>query len=111
MIGPGPAPDPAARKLRKLWDGHRRRPFPAPAVEDPRLQEVALYESWLGSVVESALASGGVLSAEHRDLVQARRAEGNQVIWAVGGELGEPVRSHVARLIAIEDLLADLPDR
>lgn len=110
MIGPGPAPDPA-RKLRKLWDGHRRSPFPAPAVEDPRLQEVALYEAWLGSLVEVALAAGGVLSADHRRLVQMRRAEGDQTIWAVGGALGEPVRSHVARLIAIEDLLADLPDR
>jgi hypothetical protein len=30
-------------------------------------------------------------------------------VFRAAGELGEPVRSYVARLIAIEDLLAGLP--
>ena len=38
-----------------------------------------------------------------------REAEGSQALWSVAGELGEPVRSYVARLIAIQDLLSELP--
>jgi hypothetical protein len=31
-------------------------------------------------------------------------------MFRAGGELGDPVRSYVARLIAIEDALISLPD-
>jgi hypothetical protein len=85
------------------------RPFPGTGT-DPRLQEVALYASWLGSMVEVALREGG-LDSNHTEMLKTRRAEGNQVLFRAGGELGEPVRSYVARLIAIEDLLAELPRR
>jgi hypothetical protein len=44
-------------------------------------------------------------------MLRTRRAEGNQVLFRASGELGEPVRSYVARLIALEDLLAELPVR
>jgi hypothetical protein len=69
---------------------------------------VALYASWLGSMVEVALREGG-LDANRAAMLETRRAEGNQVLFRAGGELGEPVRSYVARLLAIEDLLAELP--
>lgn len=85
------------------------RPFPGTG-DDPRLQEVALYSSWLGSIVEVALLHG-VLDPNHAEMLKTRRAEGNQVLFRAGGELGEPVRSYVARLITIEDLLAQLPIR
>jgi hypothetical protein len=94
-------------KLRRLWDEHVHRPFPGTG-DDPRLQEVALYASWLGSMVEVALREGG-LDANRAAMLETRRAEGNQVLFRAGGELGEPVRSYVARLLAIEDLLAELP--
>ncbi len=96
-------------KLRRLWDDHVHRPFPGTG-SDPRLQEVALYSSWVGSIVEVALADGA-LDPNHAEMLKTRRAEGNQVLFRAGGELGEPVRSFVARLIAIEDLLAELPVR
>ncbi len=76
--------------------------------DDPRVQEVALYASWLGSMVEVALRSGG-LDPMHAEMLKTRRAEGNHGLFRAGGELGEPVRSYVARLIAIEDVLAGLP--
>jgi hypothetical protein len=44
-------------------------------------------------------------------MLKTRRAEGNQVLFRAAGDLGEPARSYVARLIAIEDLLAQLPTR
>jgi hypothetical protein len=94
-------------KLRRLWDEHVHRPFPGTG-DDPRLQEVALYASWLGSMVEVALREGG-LDANRAAMLETRRAEGNQVLFRAGGELGEPVKSYVARLLAIEDLLAELP--
>ena len=94
-------------RLRRLWDEHVHRPFPG-AGTDPRLQEVALYSSWLGSIVEVALPKGA-LEPKHAEMLKTRRAEGNQVLFQAGGELGEPVRSYVARLIAIEGLLAQLP--
>lgn len=75
---------------------------------DPRSQEVALYASWLGSIVEVALARGA-LDRHHAEMLKMRRLEGNQDIFRAGGELGDPVRSHVARLIAIEDILAAIP--
>jgi hypothetical protein len=94
-------------RLRRLWDEHVHRPFPGTG-NDPRLQEVALYASWLGSMVEVALREGG-LDANRAAMLETRRAEGNRVLFRAGGELGEPVRSYVARLLAIEDLLAELP--
>ncbi|MHB8612766.1 MAG: hypothetical protein ACYDAL_10105 [Candidatus Dormibacteraceae bacterium] len=96
-------------RLRRLWDEHVHRPFPGTGT-DPRLQEVALYSSWLGSIVEVVLREGR-LDPNHAEMLETRRAEGNQVLFRAGGELGEPVRSYVARLIAIEDLLAQLPVR
>jgi hypothetical protein len=77
---------------------------------DPREQEVALYASWVGSIVEVVLLRGA-LDANLRKMVDVRLAEGNQRVFRAAGELGEPVRSYVARLIAIEDLLAQLPVR
>lgn len=103
-----PATDQALR-LRRLWDEHIHRPFPDGG-DDPRLQEVALYSSWLGSIAETAVHSGS-LDPAHAEMLKARRAEGNQVLFRASGELGEPVRSYVARLITIEDLLAELPVR
>ena len=94
-------------KLRRLWNEHVHRPFPGTG-NDPRLQEVALYSSWLGSIVEVPLLHGA-LDPNHAEMLKTRRAEGNQVLFRAGGELGEPVRSYVARLITIEDLLAQLP--
>jgi hypothetical protein len=94
-------------RLRRLWEEHVHRPFPGTGT-DPRLQEVALYSSWLGSIVEVALLHG-VVDPNHAVMLKTRRAEGNQVLFRAGGELGETVRSYVARLIAIEDLLAELP--
>jgi hypothetical protein len=94
-------------RLRRLWNEHIHRPFPASS-DDPRVQEVALYSSWLGSMVEVALRKGA-LEPEHAKMLKVRRKEGNQVLFRASGELGEPVRSYVARLIAIEDILSGLP--
>jgi hypothetical protein len=96
-------------RLRRLWDDHVHRPFPGTG-NDSRLQEVALYSSWLGSIVEVALREGS-LDSKHAEMLETRRAEGNAVLFQAGGELGEPVRSYVARLITMEDLLAQLPVR
>ncbi len=96
-------------RLRRLWETHRGDAFPAADTVDPRLQEVALYESWLGSIVEAALARGGRLVDAHAGMLEARRAEGSPALWHAAAELGEPVRSYVARLMAIEDLLSTLP--
>ena len=98
---------PELRQLRRLWNEHTRRPFPA-AGPDPRSQEVALYASWLGSMVEVALGRGA-LDPLHADMLKIRRTEGNRELFRAGGELGDPVRSYVARLIAIEDILVSLP--
>ena len=94
-------------RLRRLWDEHIHAPFPAGG-PDPRRQEVALYASWVGSMVEVALDRGS-LDRNLATMLETRRAEGNQRVFRAAGELGEPVRSYVARLIAIEDLLAQLP--
>ena len=96
-------------RLRRLWDEHVHRPFPGTG-NDPRLQEVALYSSWLGSIVQVALLEGA-LDPKHSKMLKVRRAEGNEVLFRAGGELGEPARSYLARLITIEDLLAELPIR
>jgi hypothetical protein len=95
-------------RLRRLWDEHIHQPVPN-ASSDPRVQEVTLYASWVGSMVEVALRSGA-LDRNHAKMLETRRAEGNQGLFRAAGELGEPVRSYVARLIAIEDLLAELPN-
>lgn len=97
-------------RLRRLWDEQRASVFPAPDVVDPRLQEVALYQSWLGSIVEAALRRGGRVNAGHRRMLDARQREGNTALWSLTAELGDPVRSYVARLMAIEDLLRTLPE-
>jgi hypothetical protein len=95
------------RRLRRLWDEHVHRPFPSTR-DDPRSQEVALYASWLGAMVEPALRRGA-LDRVHAEMLAIRRAEGNRELFRASGELGDPVRSYVARLIAIEDILAGLP--
>jgi hypothetical protein len=96
-------------RLKRLWEVHRKDAFPATDTADPRLQEVALYESWLGSIVEAALGKGGRLTTSHATMLEARRAESSQTLWSAAAELGEPVRSYVARLMTIEDLLGTLP--
>ena len=68
-----------------------------------------MYESWLGSIVEDALSRGGCLAPPHATMLAIRREEGNQALWKAGGELGEAARTYVARLLTIEDLLANLP--
>ncbi len=67
-----------------------------------------LYATWVGSMVEVALREGS-LDPNLAEMLETRRVEGNQRVFRAAGELGEPVRSFVARLIAIEDLLAELP--
>jgi hypothetical protein len=94
-------------KLRRLWDRHIHSPSPVGG-SDPREQEVALYASWIGSMVEVALEAGS-LDYNRATMLATRRAEGNERVFRAAGELGEPVRSYVARLIVIEDLLAELP--
>jgi len=95
--------------LKRLWDEHIHSPFPATGT-DPRVQEVALYSSWLGGIVESALPRGE-LDPQHAEMLRVRRAEGNQALFRASGELGEPVRSFVARLLAPEEILSTLPVR
>jgi hypothetical protein len=70
---------------------------------------VTLYSAWLGSMVEVALKRGG-LDPDHVAMLAARRAEGNQGLFRAAAELGDPVRSYVARLITIEDILSGLPE-
>jgi hypothetical protein len=94
-------------RLRRLWDEHRHSAFPAPA--DLRTNEIALYESWLGGVVEATLSRGGSLNPVHRVMLDAREREGNQALWGAAAELGEPARTYIARLLAIQELLATLP--
>jgi len=96
-------------RLRRLWFEHTHSPAPGTG-PDPRRQEVALYASWVGSVVEVALARGA-LDHNLATMLATRRAEGNERVFRAAGELGEPVRSYVARLMTIEDLLAKLPVR
>ena len=92
-----------------LWNEHIHTPAPVVGT-DPRRQEVALFASWVGSVVEAALARGA-LDANLATMLDTRRAEGNERVFRAAGELGEPVRSYSARLITIQDLLAQLPVR
>ena len=69
---------------------------------------MALYASWIGSVVEVVLERSSI-DPNLVKMLETRRAEGNQRVFRAAGELGESVRSYVARLIAIEELLAQLP--
>jgi hypothetical protein len=96
-------------RLRRLWDEHVHKPFPATG-DDPRVQEVALYAAWLGSIVEVALKKGE-LDSQHAAMLKTRLAEGNQALFRASGELGQPVRSYVARLLSIEEILVALPVR
>jgi hypothetical protein len=101
---------PQGVRLRKLWDEYRANPFPAARTDDARLQEIALYASWLGSLVDVALTHGGRLTRSHRRLLAARSEEHDPSVWRAASDLGEPVRSFVARLLAMEGALAELPD-
>jgi len=74
------------------------------------VQEVALYSSWLGSIVE-VVVRRGELDPAHAEMLRVRRKEGNQALFRASGELGEPVRSYVARLLALEEILSSLPVR
>ena len=100
---------PEVVRLRKLWDEHVHSPFPSTGT-DKRVQEVALYSSWLGSIVAVAVPQGE-LDPEHAEMLQVRRDEGNQALFRASGELGEPVRSYVARLLTMEEILSSLPVR
>ena len=84
-------------------------PFPSTS-NDSRVQEVALYSSWLGSMVEPATRRGE-LDPEHATKLKVRRREGNQALFRASADLGEPVRSYVARLLAMEEILSSLPVR
>jgi hypothetical protein len=92
--------------LRRLWDEHIHRPFPAGG-EDPRAQEIALYSSWLGGIVEVVL-SRGALDPQHAEMLKVRQAEGNERLFRAAGELGEPYRSLLARLLKIEHVLSEM---
>lgn len=100
---------PEVARLRKLWNEHVHTPFPSNS-DDSRVQEVALYSSWLGSIVE-AVVQRGDLDPQHAEMLKVRRKEGNQALFRASGELGEPVRSYVARLPALEEILSSLPVR
>lgn len=105
----GPSPE-EAFQLQKLWAEHRRTPFPAADAGRTReLQEIALYESWLGSIVSATLRRGGQLAPAHSAMLEARRAEGNRALWAAAAGQPEHVRSYVARLLALEEILVRLP--
>ena len=96
-------------ELRRLWDLVRRGSLPELAGRERAVQELALYQSWLGSIAESALERGGRLTGEHQRLLEIRREEGSQALWSAAGDLGESARLHLARLLAVEDLLGKLP--
>ena len=98
-----------AAELRRLWDQVRRGSLPELAGNEHAVQELALYQSWVGSIAESAIERGGRLTAEHRKLLDVRREEGSQALWRAAGDLGESARAHLARLLAVESLLGKLP--
>lgn len=100
---------PEVARLRRLWAEHVHSPFPSTS-DDPRVLEVALYSSWLGSIVE-VVVRRGELDPAHAEMLKVRRKEGNQALFRAGGELGEPVRSYVARLLTLEEILSSLPVR
>jgi hypothetical protein len=80
-------------RLRRLWDEHIHAAAPV-GDTDPRQQEVALYASWIGSMVEVALRNGS-LDPNLATMLATRRAEGNEKVFRAAGELGDPVRSYV----------------
>ena len=55
--------------------------------------------------------TSGELDAKHEQMLKVRREEGNEALFRASGELGEPVRSYVARLLAMEEILSSLPVR
>ncbi len=71
------------------------------------MAELALYESWLRSLVEAAL-DHGELTPPQASMLERRRTEGTRQLWLAAAERGEPFRSYLARLLAMEDLLARL---
>jgi hypothetical protein len=95
--------------LRRLWNEQRQRPFPGGAGNDPALDEIALYQAWLGPIADAALARGGRLAPGHAEMLAARRAEASSGIWAAAGGLTGEAKEYVARLLSIEELLAGLP--
>jgi hypothetical protein len=98
-----------ASELRRLWDLVRRGSLPELAGRERALQELGLYQSWLGSIAEAAIERGGKVSDAHRKLLEIRREEGSQALWSAAGDLGESARLHLARLLAVEQLLGRLP--
>ena len=60
-------------------------------------------------MVEATIENGGRLSAAHALMLEQRRVEGNQALWAAAAGQPDHVRAYAARLMAIEDLLATLP--
>lgn len=101
------SPAPSLTRLQVLWTEHLAQPYPPLPAGDRHAQEIAFYASWVGSLVEAALAARGRLDADRRLMLEVRRREGNQAVWAAAGELGEPARAFVGRLFALEDLLAE----
>lgn len=69
---------------------------------------MTLYASWVGSLVDAAIAGRGRLDDGARLMLEMRRREGNQAVWAAAGALGDAARSFVARLLALEDALGRL---
>ena len=63
-------------RLRRLWDQHIHGASPVGG-KDPRQQEIALYASWIGSMVEVALRNGS-LDRNLATMLATRRAEGNE---------------------------------
>lgn len=68
-----------------------------------------LYASWLGPIVEAAIARGGRLAPVHALMLEQRRVEAGPELWAAAADLGEAGRTFVARLKALEEILAELP--
>jgi hypothetical protein len=95
------------RELRQAWTRLRKAPFPGGAKDDANLHEIALYDAWLEPMVTASLARGR-LSAAHGAMLEQRRAEGNQAVWAAAGNAGDAARAYVARLLQVEERLRAL---
>ena len=72
---------------------------------------IAALEILLNTPRIQALVRRGELDPTHAEMLSVRRKEGNQALFRASGELGEPVRSYVARLLALEEILSSLPVR
>ncbi|TMF86272.1 MAG: hypothetical protein E6I08_12190 [Chloroflexi bacterium] len=59
--------------------------------------------------MEAAIEGGGEVSHPHALMLEVRRAEGNQALWAAAAGQPDHVRAYAARLLAIEELLSTLP--